>query len=464
MSLNSLTLIQVQTGLKNKQFSAKELAISCLQAIGKKDKKINAFLAIDAEKVIAAAKKADRLIAKDKNIFTKKPFLGIPIAIKDNFLTKGLETTASSKVLKGHIPTYNATVVEELLRAGAVILGKTNMDAWAHGSSTETSAFGTTKNPHNLDYLPGGSSGGSAAAAASDMCIAAIGSETAGSIRQPASWCGVVGLKPTYGRVSRFGVIAMASSTDSPGPITKTVKDSWEILKTIAGQDIYDATTADKKLPKIKFPRKLTGLKVGLPKQYFLKELEKEARQNVEEAVKVLEKLGAKVSKVNLVDPKYSIAIYTIAQRAEVSSNLARYDGIRFGNSRKSFGDEAKRRIMLGTYTLSAGYYEAFYKKAQKARTLLLDDFEKVFKKVDVLVAPTSPSVALPVGSTEGQSMFGELQDVLVEASSLAGLPGISVPCGFGKNNLPVGLQIMAPQFREDLIIKVANAYEKSRE
>ena len=462
--LNTLTLLEAHQGLKEKKFSSKELTISCLQAIGKKDGKINAFLAVDAEKVLAAAKKADKKIAKDKKIFTKRPLLGIPIAIKDNFLTKGLETTASSKVLDDYIPTYNATVVERLLGAGAIILGKTNMDAWAHGSSTETSVFGTTKNPHNLDYLPGGSSGGSAAAVASDMCTAAIGSETAGSIRQPASWCGVVGFKPTYGRVSRYGVIAMASSTDSPGPITKTVKDSWEILKAIAGEDVCDATTANKKLSKITFPSKLTGLKIGLPKQYFLKELEKEVRQKVEEAVKVLEKLGAKVTKVNLIDPKYSIAIYTIAQRVEVSSNLARYDGVRYGNNRGVFGDEAKRRIMLGTYTLSAGYYDAFYKKAQKARTLLLKDFESVFKKVDVLVAPTSPSVALPVGATEGQSMFGELQDILVEASSLAGLPGISIPCGFGQNNLPVGLQIMAPQFREDLVLKTAYAYEESRE
>jgi len=399
---------------------------------------------------------------KDCCTTSKKLLFGIPVAVKDNFCTKGTKTTASSKVLENFIPPYDAAVVSKLKSAGAIVIGKTNMDAWAHGSSTETSDFFTTKNPWNLKFLPGGSSGGSAAAVAADEAIAAIGSETAGSIRQPASWCGVTGLKPTYGRVSRYGVIAMCSSTDSPGPITKNVTDALILLNVLAGKDRKDATTSEKKLKEVKLSESLKGLKIGLPKQYFLKQSEKQVITKTNQAIKVLENLGAEIIWINLLDPKYSVGVYTIIQRSEVSSNLARYDGIRYGNSRNFFGEEAKRRIMLGAYSLSSGYYDAYYKKAQKVRTVILKDFEKVFKKVDVLLSPSCPTTALPKGASKNASMFGELQDILFEASSMAGLPAISLPCGFGKNNLPVGFQIMSPQFREDLILKTAYAYQQA--
>jgi aspartyl-tRNA(Asn)/glutamyl-tRNA(Gln) amidotransferase subunit A len=343
-----------------------------------------------------------------------------------------------------------------------VLLGKTNMDAWAHGSSTETSDYGASKNPWNTNHLPGGSSGGSAASVAADETLAAIGSETAGSIRQPASWCGVVGLKPTYGRVSRYGVVAMGSSLDSPGPITKTVEDSARILQVLAGHDKMDATSSANAVPDYlkNLKNDIRGLKIGISDDYF-EGVEPEVRTKTEEAIKTFEKLGAKVKKINLFHPKYAIAVYTILQRAEVSSNLARYDGIRYGTDRSSFGDEAKRRIMLGTYTLSAGYYDQYYNKALKVRTVIIDNFKKAFQDVDVIVGPTSPTTALPVGATKGQSMFGELADMLVEPSSIAGLTGINMPVGFSKEGLPIGIQIMGPHFAEEVVLRVAYNYEQ---
>jgi len=458
--INKKTILQSQAGLVAKKFSSFELVNSCLERIDQTDSKLKSFITVCKANSLNQARNADKLISQDKNIFESKPLLGIPISVKDNFCTKAIKTTASSKVLENYFPPYNATVVEKLKNSGAIILGKTNMDAWAHGSSTETSQFFTTHNPWNLDFLPGGSSGGSAAAVGSDQTIAAIGSETAGSIRQPAAWCGVTGLKPTYGRISRYGLIAMCSSTDCPGPITKNVEDSATLFKIISGYDSKDATSSEKELDVIKFGKNLSGVKIGLPKQYFLKEMETEVGARVLEAVKVFEKMGAQIKWVELMDPKYSVAVYTIIQRSEVSSNLARFDGIRYGNDRTFFGDEAKRRIMLGTYTLSAGYYDAFYKKAQKVRTLIINDFKKVFESVDVLLSPTSPSVALPIGATKDASMFGELSDILICASSMAGLPAINIPCGFGKHNLPVGMQIIAPQFNEKVILETAYAYQ----
>ena len=463
MDLSQLTITQSIEGLKKKKFSCLELTKACLKRIKEADGKINAFITVcEQEALKSAAEKSEYI--KNNGYPEEKLLFGIPVAVKDNFCTKGIKTTASSKVLKNFIPPYDATVISKLKNSGAIIIGKTNMDAWAHGSSTETSDFFTTKNPWNTKFLPGGSSGGSAAAVAADMAIAGIGSETAGSIRQPASWCGVTGLKPTYGRVSRYGVIAMCSSTDSPGPIAKNVKDALVLLNVLGGKDKKDATTSEKKIKEIKLSENLKGLKIGLPKQYFLKQAEKQVIDKTNQAIKILENLGAEITWINLLDPKYSVAVYTIVQRSEVSSNLARYDGIRYGNSRNFFGEEAKRRIMLGTYSLSSGYYDAYYKKAQKVRTLILKDFEKVFKKIDVLVSPSCPSTALPLGAGKESSMFGELQDILFEASSMAGLPAISLPCGFGRNNLPVGFQIMAPQFREDLVLKTAYAYQLATE
>jgi aspartyl-tRNA(Asn)/glutamyl-tRNA(Gln) amidotransferase subunit A len=388
------------------------------------------------------------------------------LVIKDNFCTKGVRTTASSKVLENYVPAYDATVVSRLKQSGAILLGKTNMDAWAHGSSTETSDFFTTRNPWDLTRLPGGSSGGSAAAVAANMTIVAIGSETAGSIRQPAAWCGVVGMKPTYGRVSRYGVIAMASSTDSPGIISKTVEDSALVLNVLAGQDEFDATSSPKHIPNYldRLKSGIKGIKIGVPKEYFIKGIQKEVVENTYRSIKTFEGLRAKIEDLSLIHPKYSVAVYTILQRSEVSSNLARYDGIRFGNDRTYFGQEAKRRIMLGTYTLSAGYYEQYYAKAQKARTLICQDFEKAFRKVDLIIGPTSPCVALPIGVTKDSAMFGELQDILVEASSIAGLPGLNLCSGFSFNGLPTGIQIIGPQFSEELVLKTGYAYEQSTE
>lgn len=458
MELNYLTIKQARNGLKKKKFSAVELTKACLAQIEKYDKKINAFITVNREEVLLEAKKADKIMARQA-----RPLKGIPIAVKDNFLTKGIKTTAGSKVLDNYMPQYESTVTGRLKSAGAIIIGKTNMDAWAHGSSTETSNYGPTKNPWDISKLPGGSSGGSSAAIAANMCVGAIGSETAGSIRQPAAWCGATGFKPTYGRVSRYGVIAMASSTDSPGPITKTAQDAAILLSVICGKDNKDATTINKKLDigEIGEFREIREIRIGVIKDYFLKDAEKEVNEKTLAAIEILKKKGVKVKEISLLNPKYAIADYTIIQRSEVSSNLARYDGIRYGNKRICFGAEAKRRIMFGTYALSAGYYDAYYKKAQKVRTIIVEDFQKAFDKVDLLIAPTSPCAALPVGSTKGQSMFGEMQDILVEASSMAGLPGISLPCGFSKAGLPIGMQIIGPQFNEELLFQIGHYYQQ---
>lgn len=450
--LNKLTLSEAKEGLKSKKFTALELTQSCLDRIKLVDDKLNSFVTVTSEDALKQAQSADITL----------PLGGIPISVKDNYLTAGLRTTASSKVLDEYKAHYDATAITKLKNAGAIIIGKTNMDAWAHGSSTETSDYGPTLNPWNTEHLPGGSSGGSAASVAADETIISIGSETAGSIRQPASWCGVVGFKPTYGRVSRFGVIAMKSSTDSPGPICKTVDDAASLLEIMSGSDVHDATSIDEApwvRPELR--QNINGLKIGLPTCYFPKETQSEVKEAILKAVETLKKLGAEVIELtDVLDPKYSIAVYTILQRSEVSSNLARFDGIRYGHERSFFGQEAKRRIMLGTYSLSAGYYDAFYLKAQKVRTLICRDFDNQFKKVDAIIGPVSPTTALKRGATEGQSMFGEIQDVLVEPSSIAGLPGISIPCGFDKIGLPIGLQIITPQRREDLVYQIAKLFE----
>lgn len=458
MDIKTLTISQVIKDLKEKKYSSVDLTQAYLDRIKHVDPKINAYVTITEDEALKNAQEADTKRAKG-NV---TPLLGIPLSVKDNFSTKGIRTTASSKVLDQYIPPFDATVVNKLKDAGMVLLGKTNMDAWAHGSSTETSDYGPSKNPWNTDHLPGGSSGGAAASVAADEAIAAIGSETAGSIRQPASWCGVVGLKPTYGRVSRYGVVAMGSSLDSPGPITKTVEDSALLLQVLAGQDPHDATTSPTAVPDYlkHMKEKINGLKIGVSDDYF-EGVDNEVKTKVDEAIKILEKLGAKVKKINLFSPKYAIAVYTIIQRAEVSSNLARYDGIRYGNDRSYFGDEAKRRVMLGTYTLSAGYYDQYYNKALKVRTVIIDNFNQAFKEVDVIVGPTAPTTALPLGATEGQDMFGELADILVEPSSIAGLSGINMPVGFSKVGLPIGMQIIGPQFAEELVLQVGYNYEK---
>ncbi len=458
MNLNELTLTEAIEGLKKKKFSSVEITEATIKRIKQVEPKINALVTVTEKEALVRAKNADDAIANGVDL----PLLGVPFVIKDNFSTQGTKTTASSKLLDSYIPPFDSTVVKKLKDAGIVMIGKANMDAWAHGSSTETSDYGATKNPWNVNHLPGGSSGGSAAAVAADETIAAIGSETAGSIRQPASWCGIVGLKPTYGRVSRYGVVAMGSSLDSPGPMTKTVEDSAYILQILAGKDPMDATTSPRNVPDYltNINDAISGLRIGVSEDYF-EGVDNQVASSVKESLKVLEKLGAKIKSTKLFPPKYSVAVYTIIQRSEVSSNLARYDGVRYGEDRIAFKDEAKRRIMLGTYTLSAGYYDAFYKKAQQVRTVIINNFEDAFKDVDVIVAPTSPTPALALGASEGQAMFGELADALVEPSSIAGLPGINVRSGFTKEDLPIGLQIMGPQFSEELILRVAHQFEK---
>lgn len=448
---NTLTLKQAIDLLKSKKLSHEDLYTDLSKEVAQKNKNLNVYLAINSN--------AKSTAKKNLNL----PLAGVPIAVKDNYCTKEIPTTASAKILDGFFPKYESTVTKKLKEAGGVIFGKTNMDAWAHGSSTETSDFGKTLNPRNTKHLPGGSSGGSAAAVAADLCIAALGTETAGSIRQPSAWCGVVGLKPTYGRCSRYGIVAMASSTDSPGPITKTVEDAAILLNHIAGHDRYDSTTGNQPVPDFTnfIDKGVKGIKIG----YIYSDLKglESITKIFKKEMKVFEKLGATVHIVNAMNPKHSISVYTIVQRGEVSSNLGRYDGIRYGNDRSKFGDEAKRRIMLGTYTLSKGYSDEYYKTAQKVRTLYINDYQKLFKKYDVLVAPTSPVFAKKVGATKGESMFGELEDLLLEASSLSGLPGISIPCYHDpETNLFLGMNIIAPMWREDLVIQVADAYEKA--
>ncbi|MFZ2199302.1 MAG: Asp-tRNA(Asn)/Glu-tRNA(Gln) amidotransferase subunit GatA [Microgenomates group bacterium] len=457
--LSKLTVTQSRRKLDAKEFSSVELTTACLDSIKAQEPDLHAFVTVLADDAIEGAKLADRAIANG----ISKPLLGIPISLKDNFLTKDQRTTASSKVLDHFMPPFNATVVRKLKEAGAVIIGKNNMDAWAHGSSTETSDYGPTHNPWDHSRLPGGSSGGTAAAVSADEVIGGIGSETAGSIRQPASWCGVYGLKPTYGRVSRYGVVAMESSLDSPGPLSKSVSDAALMLGVIAGHDQYDATTPNIPVPDYlgNLNSKVKGLKIGLPKEYFMKETQSGINDMVMQSAKQLEKLGATLVDISLMDPKFGIADYTIIQRAGVSSNLSRYDGVRYGNDRSFFGEEAKRRIMLGSYALSSGYYDAYYKRAQQVRMLLKRDFDRIFSQVDVILSPTAPSTALPIGATLNQSMFGELADLLIEGSSLAGLSAINVPVGL-LSGLPVGMQIIANHFEEQKVLNAAYAYEQA--
>lgn len=462
MKLNELTLKKAIDLIDKKEVSLDDIYRDVDEVIAKDNKKLNVYLSLN--------KQAGKESEEQKN----KPLKGLPIAVKDNFLTVGQPTTASAKVLDGFMPPYEATVTKRLKESGAVIIGKTNMDAWAHGSSTETSDYGPTKNPRNPDYLPGGSSGGSAAAIAADMAIAAIGSETAGSIRQPAAWCGTVGLKPTYGRTSRYGVVAMGSSLDSPGPITKTVEDSAILLNMIAGKDDYDGTTSSLPVPDYlrEIRQGVKGMNIGLCYIDHPKIKGTQVAKSVEEAGRIFQKLGAKVDliaisenleKGKILTHEHAIGVYTVVQRGEVSSNLSRYDGIRFGQDRSYFGHEAKNRMMLGTFTLSKGYADKYYNFAQKIRSLYIKNFKELFQKYDLLISSPSPSYALPLGSLSDDPMFGELQDMLVEPSSLAGICGISVPMHRDpKTNLYLGLNIMGDYFQEEKVLQAGLAYEEA--
>lgn len=460
--LNELTIKEAKEGLRSKKFSSVELTTACLDQIKKHNKDLNAFITVTEKDALEQAKKADAQISNlTIEQFNNYPLLGIPIALKDLFSTKGIKTTAGSKVLENYIPPYDATVVRKLKDAGAVIIGKTNLDAWAHGSSGENSDFGPTKNPWNKDYVPGGSSSGSAASVASDMCLAATGTDTGGSIRLPASFNNVVGLKPTYGRVSRYGIIAMASSLDSIGHFTKTVEDSALFLNITAEKDPMDATTLEKNYTVKPFNQ----IKIGVDPDFFSKHIEIESVNLLTDALNVFLELKNSsvdyyVPDLSLPHQKYGIECYYIIQTAEVSSNLARYDGIRFGNGRDAFGDEAKRRIMLGTYTLSAGYYDEYYKKAMQVRTLIKQDFDKAFEKVDVIITPISPTPPWKLGEKTNDPLSMYLSDKFTVTANLAGIPALSIPIGFTSKGLPVGLQILGPHFSEEMLFNVGRAYE----
>ncbi len=432
-----LTLTQTIKALKEKQFSEQELNKAYLDRITSLNPKLNAFLDIE------------------------NPTKGIPAAIKDVIVTKNIKTTAGSKILRNFIPPYSATVVERLLENGVSILGKTNCDEFAMGGSGENSAYGATKNPWDVTKVTGGSSSGSAAAVASDMCVFSLGSDTGGSIRQPASLTGIVGLKPTYGRVSRYGLIAMASSLDQIGSMTKSVEDAALVLNWISGADNKDSNASNSKFNLTTFTGDIKGLKVGVPKEYFEEGLDASVKKIINDAIKKLEELGAEIVEVSLPHSQYALAAYYIIVPSEVSSNMARYDGIRYGKGREEIGPEVKRRIMLGTYALSTGYYDEYYSKAAKVRTLVKQDFEKAFQKCDVIVGPVSPTTAWNLGEKVDDPLKMYLADIYTISANLAGIPGLSVPCGFS-DGLPVGLQILGKHWDEETILKVGYAYEQA--
>lgn len=460
MDITNLTITDIINGYKEKKFSVSEVVNAYLERIEKLNPEINAFITINSENARLKAKKLDNTLTKEQ--FNNLPLFGIPIGIKDMFLTKGVKTTAASKLLENYIPPYSATVVNRLEEAGAISLGKLNHDAWAHGSSGENSDFGNTLNPWNKDYVPGGSSSGSGAAIAASMVSVATGTDTGGSIRLPASFTNTVGLKPTYGLVSRYGVIAMASSLDSIGHFSKTVEDSARILNITAGPDGYDSTvsprTKDDYLANLN--KDIKGLKIGIPKEYVTDALDEDTKEAFNKSIKILQDLGAEIIEVSLPNTDYAIATYYIIQPSEVSSNLARYDGIRYGNDRSYFGKEAKRRIMLGTFTLSSGYYDAYYKKAMQVRTLIVNDFKNAFEKVDALVAPVSPTPAWKFGEKANDPLQMYLSDALTVPINLAGVPAISVPAGFSSNNLPIGIQFIGPHFSEKLLFQIGSQFE----
>lgn len=467
MSLASKTIQELHDSYLKKEITQKDVVEAVASAIAAKDSKVRAYIGFDKSK------------AKHRKANGNSPMWGVPIAIKDNMCIEGEEITCASKILKGYIAPYNATVVEKLLDAGAIIFGRTNMDEFAFGSSCETSCYGPTKNPWDLARVPGGSSGGSAAAVAADMAICSLGSDTGGSIRQPASLCGVVGMKPTYGRVSRYGLIAFASSLDQIGPFTKTVRDNAIVLQTIAGHDPKDSTAANIEVPNyLEFLKKdVRGLKIGIPKEYFQGGLHADVDASIKNSIKSLEKLGAVVQEISLPHTAWAGPVYYIVGPSEASSNLARFDGVRFGHRTKNadtlifmyeksrqegFGAEAKRRIILGTFALSSGYYDAYYLRAMKVRTKIKNDFDEAFKKVDVILTPTAPSPAFKIGEKSSNPLEMYLSDIFTISVNLAGVPAISVPCGFSKENLPIGVQFIGKPFDEGNLYRVSHALEQS--
>lgn len=477
--LNKLTIFEAVAGLRRKEFSARELMQSCLERIRQVDGRVKAFLSYDETHALKQADAADqRLRGNDPD---HSPLLGLPVALKDVLCVKDHPCNCSSRILGNFRSPYSATVVEKLQQAGAIVFGRLNMDEFAMGSSTENSAFFTTRNPWDLERIPGGSSGGSAAAVAADECVAALGSDTGGSIRQPAALCGCVGFKPTYGRVSRYGLVAFASSLDQIGPFTKNVRDTAALLTVISGHDPRDSTSVLEPVPDYTegLNGEIKGLKIGIAREYMIGGLDPEVSAAVQKAIEQLQKLGAEIVEVSLPHTEYAAATYYIIAPAEASANLARFDGIRYGTRLEGadpielysktrgagFGAEVKRRIILGTYVLSSGYYDAYYLRAQKVRTLIRDDFIRAFKQVDAIATPTTPTAAFKVGEKSGDPLQMYLSDIFTISCNLAGICGISLPCGFTSNpRLPIGLQLLGKPFGEGTILKLAHAYEQATE
>lgn len=470
MELTSLNIAQVHSGLKKKEFSSLELTKAFLDKIKKEDKKISSYITVTDKLALDQAQEADRVISKKGDF----PILtGVPLAVKDIILVKDVKNTCASKILKDYIAPYDAFCIKKLKKLGAVILGKTNLDEFAMGSSTENSAFFPTKNPRDLKRVPGGSSGGSTAAIAADLACYSLGSDTGGSIRQPASFCGVVGLKPTYGAVSRYGLVAFASSLDQIGPITKTAEDAQIVFDAIKGKDKKDSTSVEPRSRNQEV--RIKSLRIGIPKEYFIPGMDPEVEKIIKQSISQMEKQGAKLVEISLPHTEYALAVYYIIMPSEASANLARYDGIKYGLSKsgnkdllevyleskgQGFGPEVKRRIMLGTYALSAGYYDAYYLKAQKVRTLIKQDFDQAFRRVDAIFTPTCPTIAFKLGEKIADPLSMYLSDIFTVSVNLAGLPAVSLPIGFTKDKLPVGLQIIGKPFEENKILEIAKIYE----
>ena len=476
MELYELTAHELSDKMASREVSAREVTDSVLDRIGDMEGHVKAYVTVTEGVAQAQADAVDAARMRGEML---SPLAGIPLALKDNLCTVGIETTCSSKMLRGFLPPYNATVVDKLQAAGSIFVGKANLDEFAMGSSTENSAFGTSHNPWDLGTVPGGSSGGSTAAVAAGEAIWALGSDTGGSIRQPAAFCGVVGLKPTYGRVSRYGLIAFASSLDQIGPITKDVRDAALLMNVLSGHDSLDSTSIDQAVPDYTqaLTRDVKGLKIGVPKEYFAQGVAPAVADAVRAAIAQMVSLGAVAEEISLPHTEYALPTYYILAPAEASSNLARYDGVRYGHRtaratnavdlfeksrEEGFGPEVKQRIMIGTYALSAGYYDAFYLKAQKVRTLIKRDFDEAFAKYDIIIAPTAPTVAFKIGAVS-DPLEMKLNDILTIPANMAGIPAISLPCGFS-NGLPIGLQLMAPAFGEETLFRAAHAYEQATE
>ncbi|OGM74893.1 glutaminyl-tRNA synthase (glutamine-hydrolyzing) subunit A [Candidatus Woesebacteria bacterium RIFOXYB1_FULL_38_16] len=450
------TIEKLQEGLLKKNYSCVELVDYYLNRIKKYDSSLNSFLTISEDSAYSQAKKMDKVLNGGSFSLSEYPLLGVVVSFKDLFLTKGIRTTAGSKVLQSYVPPYSSTVVMKLLSAGAIMIGKTNCDAWAHGASGENSDYGPTKNPWNKKYVPGGSSSGAAVSVSSDFSFVALGTDTGGSVRQPASFTNLVGLKPTYGLVSRYGVVAMASSLDTIGHFTKTVEDSRRILAVTGGIDNYDSTLCGEKGEKIG-----EKIKIGIPKEYFGEGLDLEVREIILKAIEILKKKGIAFKEVSLPHTEYAVPVYYVIQPAEVSSNLSRYDGVRYGNDRDSFGSEARRRIMLGTYVLSEGYRDAYYLKAMKVRKKISDDFDHVFVDVDAILCPTAPTPAFKLGEKANDPLKMYLADIYTASASLAGIPGLSIPAGFTKDKRPVGMQLLGKRFNENKLFDIGEMFQK---